>query len=730
MVDFGSGKKLSPLGFDEVVGQHELKEALLAVGANDALSGLLVRGEKGTAKSTAVRALVECLPDQRVVADCHYGCPPAEPDSQCVDCRDREDPPVERRPVPLVTLPLGATRDRLVGTLSVEDAFEGTKEFEPGLLARANRGILYVDEVNLLDDHLVDVLLDAAASGVNRVERDGLSVTHPADVTLVGTMNPEEGDLRPQLRDRFALQATVTGCDDIDDRVTIIDRALGTDDGPGEAGSDDEGGEDEPDELDAAARLVTARETLPDVELPAEFKREIAELCREAGVDGHRADIAAARVARTFAALDGRPTVIEGDVRRAAELALPHRMQSDPFEDAPDADEVVDDHFEDDGEGDGDEATGDDTEAEDGPDEDDAADGDTSDEPEGGDEHGDEETGADDASDEDAESGNGEDSNESGTGPEPQPASADGDGGESEGSDEGADSGGEGGDGSGDGSDGESDEQETGTPLVPGAAREGIGDGVAPSVDGVDPGDATGNGQRASAGASVDGTGARVRTERASADDDVDAVASMRAAATRGSDAVGSRDLRQSVRTDSSGTLVVFAVDASASMRPAIRAVRGVAIDLLRDAYEHRDEVAVVTFAGESADVVLPPTDSVTLATRHLKDLPTGDRTPLPAGLTTAADVLDRADPDAAVVVVVTDGRANSGTDSPTADTRAAARRLARLDAHTVVVDTDPDDSRTSLTADIAATTDGQHVPLDALTPERVDRALGGARDS
>ncbi|WP_246986751.1 VWA domain-containing protein [Halorientalis marina] len=725
MVDFGSGKKLSPLGFDEVVGQHELKEALLAVGANDALSGLLVRGEKGTAKSTAVRALVECLPDQRAVADCPYGCPPDEPDSQCADCRDREDPPVERRPVPLVTLPLGATRDRVVGTLSVEDALDGTKEFEPGLLARANRGILYVDEVNLLDDHLVDVLLDAAASGVNRVERDGLSVTHPADVTLVGTMNPEEGDLRPQLRDRFALQATVTGCDDIEDRVAIIDRALGTDGSPGEAGSDDEGSE-----LDAAARLAAARKTLPDVELPAEFKREIAELCREAGVDGHRADIAAARVARTFAALDGRPTVIEGDVRRAAELALPHRMQSDPFEDAPDADEVVDDHFDDEGEDD--DTEGDDAEAADGPDENDAPDGDVDDEPGGEDEQGDGETGADDASDEDAESGNGEDSNESGsgTGPEPQPASADGDGRGSDGSDEGADSEGEGGDGSGDGSDGESDEQETGTPLVPGAAREGIGDGVAPSVDGVDPGDATGNGQRASAGASVDGTGARVRTERASADDDVDAVASMRAAATRGSDAVGSRDLRKSVRTDSAGTLVVFAVDASASMRPAIRAVRGVAIDLLRDAYEHRDEVAVVTFAGEGAEVVLPPTDSVTLATRHLKDLPTGDRTPLPAGLSTAADVLDRADPDAAVVVVVTDGRANSGTDSPTADTRAAARRLARLDAHTVVVDTDPDDSRTSLTADIAATTDGQHVPLDALTPERVDRALGGARDS
>jgi len=707
MVDFGAGKKLSPrLGFDAVVGQEQLKEALLAVGANDDIGGLLVVGEKGTAKSTAVRGLVECLPDQRVVADCPYGCPPDDRDAQCADCRERVDPPVETRPVPLVTLPLGATRDRVVGTLSVEDAFDGTKEFEPGLLARANRGILYVDEVNLLDDHLVDVLLDAAASGRNRVERDGLSVTHPADVTLVGTMNPEEGDLRPQLRDRFALQATVTGCEDIDDRVTIMDRALGEDDG--ERADDGE---------DAASRLRAARETLSGVDLPEEFKREIAELCREAGVDGHRADIATARTARTVAALDDRPTVIEGDVRRAAELALPHRMQSDPFEDAPDAEEVVDDHFEDEApeeEEAGDDAAGDDE----------GVDGDETEADTGGEDTDDDPAGAEeDETSDDQDGGEGDDSAD-GPGPRPSPAAGDaGDASEAESEANGDDSNGD--DGR---ADGEPDEQETGTPIVPGAARDGVGDGTAPDVGEIDTGDASGNGHRASAGASVDGTGARVRTERATTDENVDAVASMRAAATRGKESVGSRDLRQSVRADAAGTLVVFAVDASASMRPAIRAVRGVAIDLLRDAYEHRDQVAVVTFAGDDAEVVLPPTDSVTLATRHLKDLPTGDRTPLPAGLSTAADVLDRADPDAGVVVVVTDGRANSGHDSPTAGTRDAARRLARLDAHTVVVDTDPSDDRTSLTADIAAVTDGQHVPLDALTPERVDRAAGTAR--
>ena len=182
MVDFDAGAAAglrggrSSVRFEKIVGQEELKEVLLAVVANDELDGLLVRGEKGTAKSTAVRGLVELLPEQSVVADCPYGCSPTDPGQQCSDCRKRRDPPVGSRPVPLVTLPLGATRERVVGSLSVADALDGEPEFEPGLLARANRGLLYVDEVNLLDDHLVDVLLDAAASGYNRVERDGVSV--------------------------------------------------------------------------------------------------------------------------------------------------------------------------------------------------------------------------------------------------------------------------------------------------------------------------------------------------------------------------------------------------------------------------------------------------------------------------------------------------------------------------------------------------------------------------
>ncbi|MHC3379640.1 VWA domain-containing protein [Haloarcula sp. H-GB5] len=709
MVVFGAGKKASQgVSFAAVVGQRDLKDGLLAVATDDDLDGLLVRGEKGTAKSTAVRALADLLPEQRAVADCPYGCPPDRPDEQCEDCRARTDPPVETRSVPLVTLPLGATRDRVVGTLSVADALDGDHEFDPGLLARANRGILYVDEVNLLDDHLVDVLLDAAASGQNRVERDGVTVTHPAEFTLVGTMNPEEGDLRPQLRDRFALQTEVSACEDLDDRVAIIDQALGE-------GSDEER-QTEPDRS-PGERLRTARDLLPEIALAREFREQIAELCRNAGLDGHRGDIATARAARTFAALDGRTTVLESDIERAAEFALPHRLTSRPFEDAPDVDDVLDDHFDEgedeseresaeDGERDDEEsdADGGEEEAAGGDPEDSESDGEAS-------EGNEQQEQRPDDREQSTEDGDGE-SDERGE--QPTPASADSDGerqeaAASEGEDEDID----------DGEEGESDDPENATPLLPGQSRAAVGDSGAPDVDApsVDT-----DGGSASGRASATGTkrGATVRTERAGRDDEVDAAASVRAAASRGSGRVESRDLRKSVRAGDAETLVVFAVDASASMRPAMKAAKGTVLELLKDAYQARDQVAFVTFAGEGADVVLPPTDSVSLAARHLKDLPTGDRTPLPDGLTAAREVLDRADPDAGVVVVVTDGRANTADGSPVAATRTAAQTLGEKANKTVVVNAG-DAGRAGLLDLVADETDASVVPLDALTADRVD---------
>jgi magnesium chelatase subunit D len=729
MVELGSGKKVSPrrradVPFPAVVGQDELKTALLAVAANADLDGLLVRGEKGTAKSTTARALVDLLPEQRAVADCPYGCPPDDESRQCADCRTREDPPVETRPVPFVTLPLGASRERVVGSLSVAEALDGEAEFNPGLLARANRGVLYVDEVNLLDDHLVDVLLDAAAAGVNHVERDGVSVSHPAEFTLVGTMNPEEGSLRPQFRDRFALQVDVAGAEDLDDRVEILDRALSGFDG------------DHADDTAAVRdRLLTARDLLPDVDLPADLAASIAELCRDAGVDGHRADIATARAARTLAALDGRPTVIESDVRNAAELALPHRLQSRPFEDAPDPEDVVDNHFND---GDGE----DEGEAEhSGPEADDAA----QDGGDGAEKTDDRETDGrdgsgpgdqDDAEESGTESDDSDEDSSQNRGPAPEPSAAGGEDGESEKSDpDSADENGDGGEenGEGDGGTEEGAESDEATPLVPGQSRtETVDPGAGEAPDVVAPeAEHASDGGRARASPSTSGRGPRVRTERADteASGGVDAAASVRAAAARGGEAVQSRDLRQSVRAGQESALVVFAVDASASMRGPMRATKGVALDVLRDAYERRDEVSVITFAGEDADVVLPPTNSVDLAARHLKELPTGDRTPLPAGLGAANEVLARADPETAVVILVTDGRATAGTDQPTADTREAAKTLDDRGAHVLVVDAG-DGGRTSLVDDVVEAADGEKVPLDALTPERVDgavqRATGG----
>jgi magnesium chelatase subunit D len=701
MVVFGAGKKASGT-FGDVVGQRDLKDGLLAVAADDDLDGLLIRGEKGTAKSTAVRALTEILPEQRAVADCPYHCPPNVPAKQCSECRDRGDLPTETRSPPLVTLPLGATRDRVVGTLSVADALAGEYEFDPGLLARANRGILYVDEVNLLDDHLVDVLLDAAASGYNRVERDGITVSHPAQFTLVGTMNPEEGELRPQLRDRFALQTEVTACEAIEDRVEIIDRALGEERPEMEANSSDRPPEE---------RLQSARERLSEVSLASEFREGIAELCRDAGIDGHRGDIAMARTARVLAALDDRTTVLEPDVERAAAFALPHRMQSTPFGESQSADDVIDDHFADDESGeaadDGENGEGnEDAETEESEDSDEGSDGDDS--------------GVDGESQQTDEQ-----SDDSGSGdsrkPEEDGTSEDTEGGSTEPSE--TDSGGHGEtdtDEPGETPTAEADDDtEQATPLVPGQSPAGVGESDTPEIEA--PTVNTDSGRASGRATTTGGSrGPTVRTKRAGDGDDVDVAASVRASARSGGDGVGSRDLRQSVRASEAETLLVFAVDASASMRPAMWAAKGTVMELLEDAYQSRDEIAVVTFAGEDADVVLPPTDSVSLAARHLKDLPTGDRTPLPAGLAAAADVLTSVAPDAGIAVVVTDGRANAVDGSPVEATRSAAAQLGESADRTLIVEVDSDE-RVGMTETIAEATDGTIIPLSALTADRID---------
>ncbi|NHX37481.1 MULTISPECIES: ATP-binding protein [Halolamina] len=318
--------------FSAIVDQTEMKRALVLNAVNRDVGGVLIRGERGTAKSTAVRALAEVLPDIEAVADCPYSCPPTDPDRMCDECRERydagEDLPIETRPMRVVDLPLNASEDRVVGSIDLERAVQaGERDFEPGILAEANRNILYVDEVNLLDDHIVDVLLDAAAMGENIVEREGVSFRHPSEFILVGTMNPEEGDLRPQLLDRFGLVVDVEGVNEVDDRVEISRRRA-------EFEADPEAFRAEYAEEQAALRndIATARERLDEVELDDDIARLIAGMNIELDVDGHRGDITLRRAARTLAAYEGADEVTPRTVRRVARMALEHRLQRLPFE--------------------------------------------------------------------------------------------------------------------------------------------------------------------------------------------------------------------------------------------------------------------------------------------------------------------------------------------------------------------------------------------------------------
>src|ERR1035441_6345793 len=346
-----TGRTVFP--FTAIVGQDLMKQALILNAINPAIGGVLIRGEKGTAKSTAVRSLTKLLPGLDVVADCRYGCPPDDADLQCAECTERveggETLPRARRRMRVVELPINASEDRVVGAIDIEAAIKrGEKEFEPGVLAEANRNILYVDEVNLLDDHIVDVLLDAAAMGQNTVEREGVSVSHPSRFILVGTMNPEEGELRPQLLDRFGLCVDVAGIRDVAQRVEIVER---------DSRRSEDGAALETEFLTSEDHLKAviqeAKRLLPRVEIPPMIGWFIALVCIDAGALGHRADIVVSSAARTVRAwdeaeklvrsrFDGVPAeaadrlvVTTADATTAAELALAHRRRNRPDGESP-----------------------------------------------------------------------------------------------------------------------------------------------------------------------------------------------------------------------------------------------------------------------------------------------------------------------------------------------------------------------------------------------------------
>jgi Mg-chelatase subunit ChlI len=317
--------------FTAIVGQKRMKRALILNAVDIRIGGVLIRGERGTAKSTAARALAALLPAVQVVDGCRFGCDPEHSASWCTECRERAQTegllPSKERPIPFVNLPVSATEDRVVGTLDIEKAIQqGERHFEAGILASANRGLLYIDEVNLLDDHVVDVLLDSAAMGMNIVEREGISFSHPARFILVGTMNPEEGDLRPQLLDRFALSVDIVGIRDARERVLIMERHLAFEENPEafHAAWQEE-------EKKLSERIMNARAVVDQVSYSRHDLLSIAALTASLNVDGHRADLVILKAARAQAAFDGRTSINDMDIALAAELALPHRVNSTPF---------------------------------------------------------------------------------------------------------------------------------------------------------------------------------------------------------------------------------------------------------------------------------------------------------------------------------------------------------------------------------------------------------------
>lgn len=606
----------APYPFSALVGQDRLRLALVLCAVRPDIGGVLIRGEKGTAKSTAVRGLAEVL--------------------AALDADAR-----------LVELPIGATEDRVVGSIDLQKVLrDGEHAFSPGLLARAHGGVLYVDEVNLLHDHLVDVLLDAAAMGRVHIERDGVSHSHEARFMLVGTMNPEEGELRPQLLDRFGLTVDVYASRDVDVRVEVIRRRMSY-----EADSAGFGARYAADDAELAGRIAKARAAVSSVLLPDNELRRIAALCAAFDVDGMRADLVVARTAVAHAAWRGAAEVGEEDIRVAAELALPHRRRRDPFDDPGLDPQQLDDAMA-------------------------QADAESRSEPE----------------------------------PDPDPP------------------------GGGVSADTSEDAAPQGNSAAPSSASR---PSAPPSATFrtralVVPGVGEGAPGRRSRARNRTGTPVSV-TDDARAGHGVHVFGTLLAAADRRPQAgrlqVAPGDVRHAIREGREGNLVIFVVDASGSMaaRDRMSAVSGATLSLLRDAYQRRDKVAVVTFRGAEAQLLLPPTSSVHIAGRRLARFDTGGKTPLARGLLAARDVVLREKTRDRVrrplVVVLTDGRATGGPD-PLGRTRTAAGLLVAEGAAAVVVDCETSYIRLGLAQQLAGQLGAPAVQLEQLRADNLARVV------
>jgi magnesium chelatase subunit D len=668
--------------FTAIVGQEPMKRALVLNAIYPAIGGILISGERGTAKSTAVRALAALLPEIAVVADCPYSCDPERLDEACLSCRERqargEALPVAIRQVRMIELPVGATEDRMLGTIDVEAALQdGTYRFEPGLLAAAHRGILYVDEVNLLPDHLVDALLDVAASGVNVVEREGISFAHPARFILVGTMNPEEGELRPQLLDRFGITAEVLTLHDSELRYEVVRRRLAFERNPGGFRRDWEARERE-----EAERIRQAADGLAEVELDEGMARAIADLCATAGIDGLRGDLVIHKAATALAAYAGRLRVSEEDVREAVTLALSHRRRRRPFEPPVTSPPRLPPQ---------------------------------------------QPRAATQQQSPDREPPSGSSRKTQSNPPTaqdprtasqlpPSPLKGEGQGG---------------GEASGDdGPEWHFAPRGDGTlprialpsrrqPSQTGIRRAGSDEGRRGPRIGARPAETGVEGSLA-----LDATvraAAKFQPQRREAATALDPLLfSHRRLLIR------RQDWMLKLRRAPTQHLYILVVDSSGSMAAYQRMaqVKGVLLGLLREVYRHRDGVAVIAFRGAQSDLLLAPTRSPQAAQAFLEALPTGGRTPLAHALLRVEALLTnerrRRSPWVPILVLVTDGRPNRGltrTD-PLRESLAICRRLASSGLHGVVVDSEVGAIRLGLASQFARALSASYVPLDHLHRE------------
>ena len=608
--------------FTAIVGQTAMKRALILNAVNTRIGGVLIRGKKGTAKSTAVRSLAALLPEVAVVRGCPYSCHPENPQPLC--SHGKESPPVTRQ-VRIVDLPVGATEDRLVGSLDIEQAIRtGSRSFEPGLIAATHRGILYVDEVNLLNDHLVDVLLDAAAMGRNYVEREGISVSHAAEFILVGTMNPEEGDLRPQLLDRFGLAVEVDSAFTPEERREVVKRRIAYE-------SDPFGFMDAWQESEAAERerILRSQQLLGQVAVSDDILELITGICAEYQVDGLRADIVMYKTASTIAAYEGRDHVVAEDVREAAEMALLHRQRRQPFQQPHLITEQLDSMID---------------EFQNRP-------------------HDREPQDQDNSQSEEQDDGDPDPPEQ-----EEQPSEPDGDSGPQDQYFE----------------VGTPFSVRSLQVKPPDHRARPAGGRRAGTVSGTPSGRYVGAAipQDKASDLALDAT------LRAAAPHQIERRRPHPSPLPEGEGTVEEdvpafliepHDVREKVRETKTGSLILFVVDASGSMGAQRRmvAVKGAIMSLLLDAYQRRDRVGLIAFRGAGAQVLLPPTSSVDLAHALLSEMPTGGRTPLSRGLLLAMEVIEaEKQKDRNVLpllVVLSDGRANVAMGSTGASTQAGS---------------------------------------------------------